>query len=56
MYATTTQHLNYNDNNSDTSVSLKQGQGHKNWYALVDPKQGHNRAMFANSVYKKANV
>ena len=25
---------------SDTPVTLKQGQGHQTWYELVDPKQG----------------
>ena len=32
--------------NSDTPMPLRQGQGHQTWYALVDPKQGYNNAMF----------
>ena len=31
---------------SDTNVTLKQGQGHQTWYELEDPKQGHNNAKF----------
>ena len=31
---------------SDTPVTLKQGQGHQTWYELVDPKQGYNHAKF----------
>ena len=45
---------------SDTPVSLKQGQGHQTWYALVDPNQGYNHTMFEqsnfNSVREKAKV
>ena len=45
----TTQRLNYGEQeskkqfaiyDSDTSVTLKQGQGRHTWYILVDPKQG----------------
>ena len=51
MYVRTIQHLNYSGqesknksgvHNSDTPVTLKQGQGHQTWYALVDPKQGYS--------------
>ena len=31
---------------SDTPVTLKQGQGHQTWYEFLDPKQGHNKAKF----------
>ena len=31
---------------SDTPVTLKQGQDHQTWYKLVDPKQGYNYAKF----------
>ena len=45
---------------SDTTVTLKQGQGHQFWYELVDPKQGINRAKIErpplNSFFEKANV
>ena len=46
---------------SDTPVTLKQGQGHQTWYELVDPKQGCNNGKFEkphlklNSVQEKAN-
>ena len=44
---------------SDTPVTLKQGQGHQTWYELVDPSQGYNNAKFEkphlNSVYEKNN-
>ena len=44
---------------SDTPVTLKQGQGHQTWYELEDPKQGHNNAKFEkpclNSVCERAN-
>ena len=44
--------------NSDTPVTLKQGQGHQT-YEMVDPKQGYNHAKFArpllNNVPKKAH-
>ena len=30
----------------ETLVTLKQGQGHKTLYDLVDPKQGYNQAKF----------
>ena len=44
MYVATIQHLSYigqdfNNNAvyvSDTSVTLKQGQGHQTWYRLTD--------------------
>ena len=29
---------------SDTPVTLKQGQGHQTWYKSVNPKQGYNNA------------
>ena len=32
--------------NSDTPVTLKQGQGQQNWYKLVDPEQDYNNAKF----------
>ena len=32
--------------NSDTPVTLKQGQGHQTWYELVDPKQVYINAKF----------
>ena len=45
--------------NSDTTVTLKQGQGHQTWCELVDPKQGYNIAKYEkscfNSVHVKAN-
>ena len=31
---------------SDTSMTLKQYQGHQTWYKLVDPKQGYNNVKF----------
>ena len=44
---------------SDTSVSLKQGQGNQSWYELVDSKHGYNNINFEkpclNSVCGKAN-
>ena len=44
---------------SDTPVTLKQGQGHQTWYELVDPKQCHNNPkmekLCVNSVRVKAN-
>ena len=44
---------------SDTPVSLKQGQGHQIWDELVDHKQGYNSAKFEkpwlNSVHERAN-
>ena len=44
---------------SDTPVTLKQGQGHQTWYDLVDPKQSYNNAKFEkphlNSVCKMNN-
>ena len=51
----TTQCLNYSGQesrkqfavyDSDTPVTLKQGQGHQTWYDLVDLKQSHNNAKF----------
>ena len=47
MYVRTMQCLNYSrqeskkkfaDYDSDTPVTLKQGQDHETWYELVDPK------------------
>ena len=32
--------------NSDTPVTLKQGQGHQIWHKLVKPKQDYNNAKF----------
>ena len=44
---------------SNTPVTLKQGQGHQTWYELVDPKEGYNKPKFQkscwNSVHEKAN-
>ena len=44
---------------SDTPVTLKQGQSHQTWCELVDPKQGYNNAKFekprSNSVRERAN-
>ena len=44
---------------SDTPVTLKQGQGHKSWYKLADPKQGSHNAKFEksclNNIREKAN-
>ena len=44
---------------SDTSVTLKQGQAHQTWCELTDPKQGYNNAQFEklclNSVQERAN-
>ena len=37
---------------SDTHVTLKQGQGHQTWYELVDPKQGYNNAKFEQTCLK----
>ena len=64
------QHLNYDRKDSkkklfapydsDTSLILKQGQGHPTWYELLDLKQGHNHAKFVkpclNHVHKKATI
>ena len=33
---------------SDTPVTLQQGQGHQTWYDLVDQKQGYHNAKFEN--------
>ena len=45
---------------SDTIVTLKQGQGHQTWYELVKSKKGDNQAKFEgpslNNVHKKANA
>ena len=45
--------------NSDTPVTLKQGQGHQASYEVVDPKQGCNDSKFENpclnGVYEKVN-
>ena len=67
IYVRTIQGFNYSGqepkkqfavHDSDTSVTLKQGQGHQTWYILVDPKQGYNNAKFENprltSVCEKA--
>ena len=32
-------------------MTLKQGQGHQNWYDLIDPKQGYNHAKFAEHTF-----
>ena len=57
MYVGTTQHLNHGGQDSkkqfavydsDTSVTLKQDQGHQTWYELLDPKQGYNTAKLKN--------
>ena len=54
MYATI-QHINYKRQeskrqcalyDSDTSVTLKQGQGHPTWFDLVDSNQGYSHAKF----------
>ena len=52
----TVQHLNYGGHqskktqftvfDSDTPVTLEQGQSHQTWCSLVDPKQGYNDAKF----------
>ena len=68
MYVRTIQHLNCGGQkftiffaiyDSDTPVTLKQGQGHQTWFELVDPRQGYNNAKFEkpslNSVFEKAN-
>ena len=45
---------------SDTPVTLKNGQGYQTWYELVDPKQGYNNAKFKkprlNGVREKAQI
>ena len=55
MYVRTREHFNYGGQQpkkqlavygSDTPVTLKQGQSHQTWYALVDPKQGYDNAKF----------
>ena len=72
MYVATIRHLKYSGQlkktkkkhvavyDSDTSVTLEQGQGHQAWHALVDPTQSYNHAEFErphlNSVLEKANV
>ena len=69
MCVATIQCLNYSGQESkkqvavydpDTSVTLKQGQGHQTWYVLVDPKQGCNHAKFErpplNSVCTEPNM
>ena len=68
MYVRTIQRLNYNRQKSrkqvavyesDIPMTLKQGQGHKTWYELVDAKHSYNDAKFEkprlNSVREKAN-
>ena len=53
MYIATLQQFDYSGQkskkqfavyDSDTPVTFKKGQGHRNWYELVDPKQSYNRA------------
>ena len=55
VYVTTTQRLNHSGqeskqkfavHNSDTPVTLKQGQCHQSWYGLTDSKQGYTHAQF----------
>ena len=67
MYVRTIQHLNYGGqeskqrfavHDSDTPVTLKQGQGNQTWYELVDPKEGYNaqfRKSCLNSDRERAN-
>ena len=68
MYIATLQQFDYSGQkskkqfavyDSDTPVTLKQGQDHQTQYDLVDPKQGYNNAKSEtprlNSVCKKAN-
>ena len=68
MYVRTLQCLNYSGpqsrkqfavDDSDTPVTLKQGQGHKTWCELVDLKQAYNNTKFQrpclNGVCEKAN-
>ena len=68
MHLRTVQHLHYGGQksyktiavyDSETLVTMKQGQGHQTWYGLVDPKQGSNNAKFENlrlnSVHEKNN-
>ena len=54
----TVPHLNYSGQESkrqsadydfDTSVTLKQGQGHQTWFELVDSKQGCYNTNFEKS-------
>ena len=44
---------------SDTPVTLKEGEDHQTWYDVVNPKQGYNNTRFEkphlNSVCEKAN-
>ena len=58
MSIRTIQRLNYSGQESkkrsavynlDNLVTLNQSQGHQTWYDLVDPKQGYNNAMFAET-------
>ena len=55
-------HLNYGGEDSlkkiavydsDTPMTLKQDQGHKTWYKLVDPKQGYNNAQFEKTLLEQ---
>ena len=68
MYVKTIQCLNYSGQeskkqfvvyDSDTPVTLKQGQRNQTWYKLVDPKQGYYNAKFEeprlNSVHERAH-
>ena len=34
--------------NSDTSVTLKQGQGNQTWYEFVDPKEVYDNTSLKN--------
>ena len=69
MFAATIQNLNYSGQeckkqlsvqDSDTPVTLKEGQGHQTRYELVDHKQGSYHAKFSGpplkNIYEKANV
>ena len=35
---------------SDTTVTVKHGQGHQTWYILVDPKRDYNNAKFEKNL------
>ena len=37
-------------------MTLKHGQGHQTWYALVDPKQGYNPAKFARPHFNSEKI
>ena len=60
MYVATKQHCNYTSHPptpqkkeksfvSDIPMTLKQGQGHQNWYDYVDPKQRYNHTKVERS-------